>query len=73
MKKVKLIIATLLVVAIGAAIFWACEKENVDSTLIKQKNFNSNGLMYFSNFEEFSNTLDMLLTMDFMNYVPMKT
>lgn len=65
MKKVKLIIATLLVVAIGAAIFWACEKENVDSTLIKQKNFNSNGLMYFSNFEEFSNTLDMLLTMDF--------
>jgi len=52
-------------VAIGTGIFWACEKENVDNSLIKQKSFNSNGLMYFSNQEEFANTMDMLLAMDF--------
>jgi len=65
MKKIRYIISIIFVVTIGAIIFWACEKENIDNSLIKQKNFNSNGLMYFSNYEEFSNTLDMLLAMDF--------
>ena len=65
MKKFRYIIATLFVVAIGAGIFWACQKEDVDNTQIKQKSFNANGLMYFSNFDEFLNTIDELYAMDF--------
>ena len=65
MKKLKYIIVALLVVAVGTTLFWACQKENVENTIIKQKSFNENGLMYFSNQEEFSNTLSSLLAMDF--------
>jgi len=31
MKKVKIIIAAIFIVAVGAGIFWACKKENIDS------------------------------------------
>ena len=37
MKNLKYIIATLFVVAVGAGIFWACEKENNNEKNISNK------------------------------------
>ncbi len=65
MNKIKIIIATLCVAAIGAAIFIGCKKENIDNNLINQKCFNQDGMLYFSNIEEFNNTLTTILEFDF--------